>query len=112
MPVSEGELIVLQRILLICLVLLVVWRLLVAFGRRAGRSGHGADSFSRFSVERRRRRREWDAHRRAGGSDELVACSRCGTYVPSRRALASGSGAVFCSPECRDRTEAASGHGS
>jgi len=106
----EVELIVLQRILLLVLALFVVWRLLVALGRRVGRSGHGADSFSRFSAERRRRRQEWEARRRDDRPDELVACSRCGTYVPSRRALSSGSGAVYCSPSCRDRVEAAGSH--
>lgn len=110
MSALEVELIVLQRILLVVLVLFVVWRLLVAIGRRAGRSGHGADSFSRFSAERRRRRREWDAHRQEDRPDELVPCSRCGTYVPSRRALTSGSGAVYCSPGCRDGVEAAGSH--
>lgn len=102
--------IVLQRILLIVLVLLVLWRLLVAFGRRIGRSGRGADSFSRFSPDGRRRRRQWSAERAGERPDELVPCQRCGTYIPSRRALTSGTGAVFCGPECRDREEASPDH--
>lgn len=100
----------LQRILLFVLVLFVVWRLLVAFGRRIGRTGHGADSYSRFSPYRSRRRREWTAERAGERPDELVPCQRCGTYVPSRRALTSGTGAVFCGPECRDRQEASRDH--
>ncbi|MBW2522744.1 MAG: hypothetical protein JRI23_01150 [Deltaproteobacteria bacterium] len=110
MSTSEAEVIVLQRILLVVLVLLVVWRLLAAFGRRISRTGHGADSYSRFSPYRRRRRREWTEGRSKGRPDELVACQRCGTYVPSQRALVSGSGAVFCGPDCRDRQGASAGH--
>lgn len=107
---SGVEVIVLQRILLVVLVLFVVWRLLVAYGRRVGRAGHGADSYSRFSPDRRRRRREWSARSADQRPDELVQCQRCGTYVPSRRALTSGSGAVFCGQDCRDREEALPGH--
>jgi hypothetical protein len=107
---SRAEVIVLQRILLVVLVLFVVWRLLTAYGRRIGRTGHGADSYSRFSPYRRRRRRDRTAERAGDRPDELVPCQRCGTYIPSRRALTSGSGAVFCSPECREREEAPSDH--
>ena len=110
MSTSDVEVMVLQRILLVVLVLFVLWRLLVAYGRRLGRTGHGADSYSRFSPRDRRRRRDW-----AAGSeqrpDELVRCGHCGTYVPSRRALGSGTGAVFCSSECRDRHGAPAEHG-
>ena len=48
-----------QRILLVIVVLLVVWRLLAAIGRRLSTKAPGADSFSRFSPEARRRRKQW-----------------------------------------------------
>ena len=74
-----------QRILLVVIVLLVVWRILASIGRRLSEKAPGADSFSRFSPEARRRRRQ------AGGDErtmeELVECTVCGTFVPAGRAL-------------------------
>jgi hypothetical protein len=101
----------LYRILLLVAVLLVVWRLLASLGRRLDRDAPGADSYSRFSPRKRRQRREWAASEGAGGPERLVACSVCGTFVPTRRALTSESGGPFCGPACREASEAASGHG-
>jgi hypothetical protein len=101
---------VLQRIVIIVIVLVVVWRIAIGLGRRRREAGFGADSYSRFSPLLRRRRREWSSHVGDEKPDHLVACRRCGTYVPSRRALTAGSGEVFCSPGCRDRVEAAEAH--
>lgn len=101
---------VLQRIVLIVMVLAVVWRIAIAIGRRRRKIGFGADSYSRFSPLHRRRRREWSARDGDTSADHLVACRRCGTYVPSRRALTSGSGEVFCGPGCRDQVRAPEAH--
>lgn len=101
---------VLQRIVIIVIVLVVVWRIAVTMGRRRRETGFGADSYSRFSPLLRRRRREWSSRVTDEQPDHLVACRRCGTYVPSRRALAAGSGEVYCGPGCRDRVEAAKAH--
>jgi hypothetical protein len=107
-PKAEGR--VLQRIVLIVIVLVVAWRIAASLGKRHRREGFGADSYSRFSPLLRRRRREWTSQSDAGAPDHLVACQRCGTHVPSRRALTSGSGEVFCGPSCRDRAEAPQAH--
>ncbi len=89
-----------QRILVFVVVLLVIWRILSALGRRLSEKAPNADSFSRFSPEARRRRKQW-----SGEGDqrveELVECSRCGTFVPAGRALARDGGGSFCSEECR-----------
>lgn len=95
----------LQRILFFVVLLLVVWRLLAAWGRRMGQQGHGADSYSRYSPKQRRRRREWSQHQTRQGPEELVECSECGTLVPSGKALLTGTERVFCGPNCRDRVE-------
>jgi len=95
---------VLQRILFVVVLLLVVWRLLVAWGRRSGNQSHGADSYSRFSPNKRRRRRKWSQQRAQDAPEELVACAVCGTFVPTRKALGAGAGKVFCGPACRDRS--------
>jgi hypothetical protein len=98
-----------QRILLIVVVLLVVWRLLAAIGRRLSVKAPGADSFSRFSPEARRRRKQWTG----GGQpsvEELVECAACGTFLPTGRALSDGSSRVFCSQECRQTASAGSEH--
>jgi hypothetical protein len=93
-----------QRLLIFVVLLLVVWRVLAAIGRRQAERAPGADSFSRFSPEARRRRR---APEGGGGQvEELVECSACGTFVPAGRALSDGSARVFCSPECRERAGA------
>ena len=98
-----------QRILLVVIVLLVVWRILAAIGRRLSERAPGADSFSRFSPEARRRRRQ------AGGDartmEELVECTACGTFVPTGRALTDGSSRVFCSEDCRHQARVTSEHG-
>ncbi len=98
-----------QRILIVVVVLLVVWRLLAAIGRRLSTQSPGADSFSRFSPEARRRRKQWST----GGQpavEELVECVACGTFFPTGRALADGSNRVYCSPECRHTATAGSEH--
>lgn len=96
-----------QRILLVIVVLLVVWRTLAAIGRRLSEKAPGADSFSRFSPEARRRRQQW-----AGGDantlDELVECAACGTFIPAGRALSDGDSRVFCGEDCRHRVRVAS----
>jgi hypothetical protein len=87
-----------QRILIVVVVLIVVWRVLASIGRRLDQREPGADSFSRFSPEARRRRQ------RTGGTqgrvEELVECSRCGTFVPAGRALTGGDQRTYCSEEC------------
>ncbi len=94
----------LQRILIIVLALYAVWRLLAAAGRRVAKSSPGADSYSRFSPHQRRQRRQWAADPEVG-VEKLVACSVCGTLVPSRRLLSAASGRVVCSEACRERLE-------
>ena len=96
-----------QRILIVVVVLLVMWRILASIGRRLAERAPGADSFSRFSPEARRRRKQWSQGSR-GRVEELVECSRCGTFVPSGRVLTSGEDRAFCSEECRLRDSAAS----
>lgn len=92
----------LQRILIVVLVLYVVWRLLSAAGRRADRVAPGADSYSRFSPEKRRQRRQQATD---AGDERLVECSVCGTLVPAARILTAASGQVLCSDDCRRRLE-------
>jgi hypothetical protein len=98
-----------QRILIIVVVLLVVWRILASIGRRLSEKSPGADSFSRFSPEARRRRRQWSD----GGArkvEELVECTVCGTFVPVGRSLSDGDNRVFCSENCRHGGTAPSEH--
>ena len=89
-----------QRILIIVVILLVVWRILAAIGRRLSEKAPGADSFSRFSPEARRRRRQW-SEGDAKKVEELVECTVCGTFVPVGRSLSDGDSRVFCSEDCR-----------
>ena len=96
-----------QRILIVVVVLIVVWRILASIGHRLAQREPGADSFSRFSPEARRRRRQWPQGSQ-GTVDELVECSVCGTFVPAARALSDGSSQVFCSQSCRDQVGAGS----
>jgi hypothetical protein len=98
-----------QRILIVVVVLLVAWRILASIGRRLSEKAPGADSFSRFSPEARRRRQQWSGDQ-PGGVEELVECTRCGTFVPAGRALSSGGARIFCSQECRDQVTNASTH--
>jgi len=98
-----------QRILLIVVVLLVVWRTVAAIGRRLSEKAPGADSFSRFSPEARRRRQQW-AGGESGKAEELVECTACGTFVPAGRALSDGDNRAFCSEDCRHQVRAASGN--
>jgi hypothetical protein len=92
------SLVLMSRIVLAVLALFVVWRLLSALGKRFVSQGLGADSYSRFSPNQRRRR----AERRSPGPEELLECSACGTFVPSGRALPGTDHRVFCSAACRD----------
>lgn len=98
-----------QRILLIVIVLLIVWRILASIGRRLSEKAPGADSFSRFSPEARRRRRQAGSDART--MEELVECTVCGTFVPAGRALTSGNSRIFCSEDCRHRAAVSSEHG-
>jgi hypothetical protein len=88
--------------LIIIVVLLVAWRILAAIGKRKSERSPGADSFSRFSPEARRRRAR-SSDREAEAVEDLVECSVCGVFVPSGRALTSGEGTVFCSDICRHK---------
>ena len=90
-----------QRILIVVVFLLVAWRILVSIGRRLNERAPGADSFSRFSPEARRRRKQW-SDVSSGRVEELVECARCGTFVPAGRALTSGDDRIFCSESCRN----------
>ncbi len=87
-----------QRIIIIVAVLYVLWRVLTAFGRRTAASGKGAEDFSRFNARSRDRRRA--AKERQATNVELIACARCGTFVPADRSLKSSEGVVCCSREC------------
>jgi hypothetical protein len=107
----EVEVTALHRILLVVAILLVLWRLLSARGRRLDRDAPGADSYSRFSPRKRRQRRDWASSAGGDGPERLVACATCGTYVPARRALTSQTGRRFCSPACRESSDAISGNG-
>jgi hypothetical protein len=98
-----------QRILLVVLVLLVVWRILASIGRRLSEKAPGADSFSRFSPEARRRRRQW-SEGNVEKVDELVECTACGTFIPAGRALSDGNNRIFCSEDCRYQSRAAAEH--
>jgi len=98
-----------QRILIVVVVLLVLWRILASIGRRLAEKAPGADSFSRFSPEARRRRKQWPDGSQ-GGVEELVECTRCGTFVPSGRALTSGEDRIYCSEACRRQVPDASTH--
>ena len=91
-----------SRIVIFVLALFVLWRVLSSLGKRAAASGLGADSYSRFNPMQRRRRLNLEEEPRADSPEELLACSRCGTYVPDGRAIFGGEGDVFCSRSCRD----------
>ena len=96
-----------QRIVIVVIVLLVVWRILAGIGKRLAQRAPGADSFSRFSPEARRRRKRWaDDHGRR--SDELVECSACGIFFPAREALTADGDQVVCSEACRSKLAEAS----
>lgn len=91
-----------QRILLVVAVLLLVWRVLAAIGRRLVERAPGADSFSRYAPGARRRRRQASGGA-AGAVEELVECAECGTFIPAGRALGVADGRSFCSHDCRER---------
>lgn len=97
-----------QRILLVIVVLLIVWRILASIGRRLSERAPGADSFSRFSPESRRRRRQAGSDART--MEELVECVSCGTFVPAGRALTDGDSRVFCGEDCRHQVRVSSEH--
>ena len=92
-----------QRILLIVAVLLVVWRILAAVSRRLSDRAPGADSYSRYSPEARRRREQGSGNKPP--VEDLVECAACGTFVPAGRALTAGDQQVFCSEHCRHRVK-------
>lgn len=98
-----------QRMLVIVVVLLVAWRVLAALGRRLNERAPGADSFSRYSPEARRRRSQYSDRQKA--AEDLVECSVCGVFVPSRRALTSGDDRVFCGEICQHRATTETGAG-
>ncbi len=88
-----------QRIIIIVAVLYVLWRVLTAMGRRTAASGKGAEDFSRFNARSRDRRRA--AKERQAENVELIACTHCGTFIPSDRSLKSSEGVVCCSRKCQ-----------
>jgi hypothetical protein len=92
-----------SRIVLFVLALFVIWRVLASLGKRAASAGHGADSFSRFSPRRRRRRLDERRTPSGGVAEELLPCSTCGTFVPSGRAVIDDRNGVFCSEHCREQ---------
>ena len=108
-PLRSSGKVIMQRILIVVVVLLVVWRILASIGRRLSERAPGADSFSRFSPEARRRRQRAGIDART--MEELVECTSCGTFVPVGRALTDGSSRVFCSEECRHQASVSSEHG-
>jgi hypothetical protein len=91
-----------QRILLVVAVLLVIWRVLAAIGKRQTERAPGADSFSRYSPEARRRRRQ-QAAENPDPAEDLVECSVCGTFVPAGRALTASANQFFCGDLCRHK---------
>jgi hypothetical protein len=91
-----------QRILLVVAVLLLVWRVLAAIGRRLVERAPGADSYSRYAPAARRRRRQWSGNA-TGAVEDLVECAECGTFVPAGRALGDADGRSFCSHDCCER---------
>jgi hypothetical protein len=92
-----------QRIVIFVAVLYVLWRLATALGRRSASAGKGAEDFSRFNARSRDRRRA--AKERQSTNVELVACHRCGTFVPADRALPGGDDSVYCSRQCQGAFE-------
>jgi hypothetical protein len=91
--------------LIIVIVLLVAWRILATIGKRLSERAPGADSYSRFSPQARRRRKQ--ASERAEGSvEQLVECTVCGVFVPTSRALTAGGEPAYCSEACRNRAGA------
>jgi hypothetical protein len=75
------------RIVFFVLALFVLWRVLSALGKRSASAGLGADSYSRFHPQQRRRRMNADEAPGFEAREELVKCVQCGTYVPMERAL-------------------------
>ena len=71
-------------------------------GQRRSEKAPGADSFSLYSPEARRRRKQWSNEQR-GEVEELVECTCCGTFVPAGRTLTGAGGAPFCSDDCRSQ---------
>jgi hypothetical protein len=100
------SILLMSRIVVIVLALFVVWRLLSALGKRASSRGLGADSYSRFSPEQRRRR----AEQRPSGPEELLECAACGTFVPRGRAVPGAGDRLYCSTTCRDTDDERSRH--
>ena len=111
LPLRSSGKVTMQRILLVVIVLLVVWRILASIGRRLSERAPGADSYSRFSPEARRRRKRW-TDGGDGSAEELVECVSCGTFVPIGRSLSSGNGAVYCSRACQGTRTGPSGDAS
>jgi hypothetical protein len=91
-----------RNLLIIIAALFIVWRFLVARGRRMADRGGGADDFSRFSYRSRQRRQRQERQR----AEKLLQCSVCGTYIPAERALPAGDNRVFCSETCQQHQSA------
>ena len=89
------------RIVFFVLALFVMWRLLSSLGRRRASSDLGADSYSRFSPQQRRRRMDLENDPPNPSPEELSECAHCGTYVPAGSALFAHGDTVFCGEQCR-----------
>jgi hypothetical protein len=96
--------------LIIVVVLLVAWRILAAIGKRLSERAPGADSYSRFSPQARRRRKQAGEHSERS-VEELVECTVCGVFVPTSRALTTGEEPVYCSEACRQKVGSDSSSG-
>ncbi len=82
--------------------LYLIWRVLQGLGHSLNRGRPGADAFSRFSAHSRDRRRR---AREGSQSEELVACTSCGTSVPGSRLVRAADGEPYCSA-CADQSAA------
>jgi hypothetical protein len=89
------------RIIIFVLALFVMWRVLSSLGKRRASGGLGADSYSRFSPQQRRRRMDLENDSPNPSPEELAECAQCGIYVPVGRALFAQRETVFCGERCR-----------
>lgn len=88
------------RIVFFVLALFVMWRVLSSLGKRRASGGLGADSYSRFSPQQRRRRIDLENDSPDPSPEELSECAQCGTYVPVGRAVFADAETVFCGERC------------
>jgi len=89
------------RIVFFVLALFVLWRVLSSLGKRRASGGLGADSYSRFSPQQRRRRRDLERDPPNPSPVELSECAHCGTYVPVGGTFLAEGETFFCGVKCR-----------